>query len=42
MVVITHNLALMPMGNKVIKVKSGLVDDIIVNAETLPIERIEW
>lgn len=41
-VVITHNLALMPMGNKVIKVKSGLVDDIIVNAETLPIERIEW
>ena len=41
-VVITHNLALMPMGNKVIKVKSGLVEKIIVNENPVGIERIEW
>ena len=40
--VITHNLALMPMGNKVIKVKSGLVEKIIVNENPVGIERIEW
>lgn len=41
-VVITHNLALMPMGDKVIKIKSGLVDSIIDNQEPVGIERIEW
>lgn len=41
-VVITHNLALIPMGDKVIKIKSGLVDSIIENKEPLGIERIEW
>jgi len=41
-VVITHNLALIPMGDKVIKIKSGLVDSIIDNQEPVGIERIEW
>jgi putative ABC transport system ATP-binding protein len=41
-VVITHNLALMPMGNKVIHLKSGLVDSIVENPETVSIDRIEW
>jgi len=41
-VVITHNLALIPMGDKVIKIKSGLVDSVIENKEPLGIERIEW
>jgi len=41
-VVITHNLALIPMGDKVIKIKSGLVDSIINNQEPVGIERIEW
>ena len=30
-VVITHNMALTPMGNKVIKVKNGAISDISVN-----------
>lgn len=41
-VVITHNLALIPMGDQVIKIKSGLVDSIIENPDPVGIERIEW
>jgi putative ABC transport system ATP-binding protein len=41
-VVITHNLALTQMGNKIIKVKNGIISDITINENPLPIERIEW
>ena len=41
-VVITHNLALTPMGDQVIRVKSGLIDSIELNPEPLSIEKIEW
>lgn len=41
-VVITHNLALCAMGDKVIKVKSGLIDSIEINENPTPVERIEW
>lgn len=41
-VVITHNLALTAMGDKVIKVKNGVVDGVTVNESPLPIEQIEW
>ena len=41
-VVITHNLALTAMGDKVIKVKNGVFDSVTVNENPLPIEQIEW
>ena len=41
-IVITHNLALTAMGDKVIKVKSGKIDSITVNENPLPVEQIEW
>ena len=41
-VVITHNLALCAMGDKVIKVKSGLIDSIEINENPTPVESIEW
>ena len=41
-VVITHNLALAPMGDKVIRAKSGLIDSITVNEHPQPVESIEW
>lgn len=41
-VVITHNLALTAMGDKVIKVKNGIVDSVTVNENSLPVEQIEW
>lgn len=41
-IVITHNLALTPMGHKVIKVKNGKVDSITINENPTPVELIEW
>lgn len=41
-VVITHNLALTPMGDQVIYMKNGKVERTILNPEPIPIERIEW
>ncbi len=41
-VVITHNLALTPMGDKVIYMKNGKVERIVLNPEPTPVERIEW
>lgn len=41
-VLITHNTAIAPIADRVIKVKSGKIDEVITNAETQSIERIEW
>lgn len=41
-VVITHNLALCPMGDKVIYVKSGKIESIEVNEHPQDIDTIEW
>lgn len=41
-VVITHNLALTAMGDKVIKVRNGRIDSIEKNENPLPVERIEY
>lgn len=41
-VVITHNLALTAMGDKVIKVRNGKIDSITINENPLPVERIEY
>ena len=41
-VVITHNLALTAMGDKVIKVRNGAIESIEINENPLPVERIEY
>lgn len=41
-IVITHNLALTSMGDKVIRVKSGKIRSIEVNEHPKPVEQIEW
>ncbi|MEG0295617.1 MAG: ABC transporter ATP-binding protein [Clostridium sp.] len=41
-IIITHNLALAPMGDKVIKVKNGKIESVTVNENPTPVERIEW
>lgn len=41
-IIITHNLALTPMGDKVIKVKNGRIESITINENPVPVERIEW
>ena len=41
-VVITHNLALTAMGDKIIKVRNGRIESIEINEDPLPVERIEY
>ncbi|MEG1733070.1 MAG: ABC transporter ATP-binding protein, partial [Longicatena sp.] len=41
-VVITHNLALCAMGDKVIKVRNGKIESITLNEHPLSVERIEY
>ena len=41
-VVITHNQAIAPMANRIIKSKNGKVSDMTINENPLPVEKIEW
>ena len=41
-IVITHNSALAAMADRVIRIKSGAVQSVEMNAEPIPVERIEW
>ena len=41
-IIITHNKALTPMADKVVKVKNGSVVDVEINTKPTPIEKIEW
>ena len=41
-IVITHNSALMPMADKIVKVNDGKIDKILLNKTPVPVEQIEW
>ena len=41
-IIITHNSAIVPMADKVIRFKSGKVVDMTVNAKPMSIAEIEW
>ena len=41
-VLITHNSAIAPMADRVIKIKNGRVSDMSVNAHPVSVETIEW
>lgn len=41
-IVITHNLALTPMADKVIHIRNGKVEKTEINTNPLPVEQIEW
>ena len=41
-VLITHNQAITPMADRVIRMKSGKVVSNVLNEEPLPVEEIEW
>lgn len=41
-IIITHNAAIAPMADKLIKFKNGGVEDIIINKNPTPIDKIEW
>ena len=41
-IIITHNSAIAPMADKVIKFKNGYVEDIIITTTPKSIDEIEW
>ncbi|HBA64431.1 MAG TPA: macrolide ABC transporter ATP-binding protein [Lachnospiraceae bacterium] len=41
-ILITHNSAIAPMADRVIRIKNGRVSDITRNAFPVPVETIEW
>lgn len=41
-IVITHNSAIAPMADRVIKIKNGKVSGITVNENPVSVETIEW
>ncbi len=41
-ILITHNSAIAPMADRVIKIKNGRVSDMILNPNPIPVETIEW
>ena len=41
-VIITHNSAIAPMADKIIKFKNGSASDIIINKNPISIDEIEW
>lgn len=41
-VIITHNQAIAPMADRIIKLKNGKVSNMELNSNPLPVERIEW
>lgn len=40
--IITHNQAIAPMADRIIRLKNGKVSKMEINADPLPVERIEW
>lgn len=41
-VVITHNSAIAPMADRVIKIKNGKVSKLVINEDPVSVENIEW
>jgi putative ABC transport system ATP-binding protein len=41
-IIITHNKAITPMGDRVISVRSGRVQDVRINEHPVPVSEIEW
>ena len=41
-VIITHNQAITPMADRIIRVKNGTVSSVEINEQKVPVEKIEW
>ncbi len=41
-VVITHNQAIAPMADRIIRIKNSRVQEMVLNSEPIDVERIEW
>ena len=41
-IIITHNSAIAPMADKIIKFKNGKTEEVIINKKPISIDKIEW
>ena len=41
-VIITHNASIAPLGNRIIRLKNGAVQEIVMNEHPLRVEEIQW
>ena len=41
-VIITHNAAIAPLGNKIIRLKNGMVQEVTLNEHPIRVEEIQW
>ena len=41
-IIITHNAAIAPMADKIIRFKNGTAEKIEINENPIPVENIEW
>ena len=41
-IIITHNMTITPIADRVIRMKNGTIAQILTNENPLPVERIEW
>ena len=41
-VIITHNQAITPMADRILRVKNGTVSSVEINEQKVPVEEIEW
>ena len=41
-VIITHNASIAPLGNRIIRLKNGAVQEIVINDHPLRVEEIQW
>ncbi len=41
-IIITHNGAIAPMADKIIRFKNGKAEEIVINKKPIPVEEIEW
>ena len=42
MVIITHNAAIAPLGNRIIRLKNGMVQEVVINERPMRVEDIQW
>lgn len=41
-IIITHNSAVAPMADRIIKFKNGIAEDVIINKKPISVKEIEW
>ena len=41
-IIITHNQAISPMADRIIKIRSGKIEENTINKKPISIEEVEW